>query len=57
MKTSELNRRAFLHMAGGVATTTTLFGAGALERVQAAGQSMADKTPQEVAKDEFYWRE
>jgi isopenicillin-N epimerase len=57
MKPSELNRRAFLHMAGGVATTTTLFGAGALERVQAAGQSMADKTPQEVAKDEFYWRE
>ena len=57
MKSSELNRRAFLHMAGGVATTTTLFGAGALERVQAAGQSMADKTPQEVARDEFYWRE
>ncbi len=57
MKPSELNRRAFLHMTGGVATTATLFGAGALERVQAAGQSMADKTPQEVAKDEFYWRE
>jgi len=57
MKPSELNRRAFLHMAGGAATTATLFGAGALERVQAAGQSMADKTPQEVARDEFYWRE
>jgi isopenicillin-N epimerase len=57
MRPSELNRRAFLHMTGGVATTASLFGAGALERVQAAGQSMADKTPQEVAKDEFYWRE
>ena len=57
MKPSELNRRAFLHMAGGAATTATLFGAGALERVEAAGQSMADKTPQEVARDEFYWRE
>jgi selenocysteine lyase/cysteine desulfurase len=57
MKRSELNRRAFLHMTGGVATAATLFGAGALERVQAAGQSVADKTPQEVAKDEFYWRE
>jgi isopenicillin-N epimerase len=57
MPSSELNRRAFLHMAGGVATTATVFGAGALERVRAAGQSVADKTPQEVAKDEFYWRE
>jgi selenocysteine lyase/cysteine desulfurase len=44
-------------MAGGVATTASLFGAGALERVEAAGQSMAGKTPQEVAQDEFYWRE
>jgi selenocysteine lyase/cysteine desulfurase len=57
MKPSELNRRAFLHMAGGAATTASLFGAGALERVAAAGQSMAGKTPQEVAQDEFYWRE
>jgi isopenicillin-N epimerase len=57
MTSIELNRRAFLHVAGGVATTATLFGAGALERVQAAGQSVADRTPQEVAKDEFYWRE
>jgi selenocysteine lyase/cysteine desulfurase len=44
-------------MAGGVATTASLFGAGALERVEAAGQSVAGKTPQEVAQDEFYWRE
>ncbi len=57
MKPSELNRRAFLHMAGGVATTTSLFGAAALERVEAAGQSVAGRTPQEVAQDEFYWRE
>jgi len=57
MKPSELNRRAFLHVAGGVATTASLFGAGALERVEAAGQSMAGRTPQEVARDEFYWRE
>jgi selenocysteine lyase/cysteine desulfurase len=57
MKRSELNRRSFLHMAGGVATAATVFGAGALERVQAAGQSVAGKTPQEVAQDEFYWRE
>jgi isopenicillin-N epimerase len=57
MSFTELNRRAFLHIAGGVTSTAALFGAGALERVQAAGQSVADRTPQEVAKDEFYWRE
>ncbi len=57
MKPSELNRRAFLHMAGGVATTASLFGAGAIERAEAAAQSVAGKTPQEVAQDEFYWRE
>jgi isopenicillin-N epimerase len=57
MTSTEWNRRAFLHMAGGVASTAVLFNTGWLERVEAAGQSMADKTPQEVARDEFYWRE
>jgi selenocysteine lyase/cysteine desulfurase len=31
--------------------------AGGLERVMEASQSVADRTPEEVAKDEFYWRE
>jgi selenocysteine lyase/cysteine desulfurase len=31
--------------------------AGGLERVEAASQSVADRPPMEVAKDEFYWRE
>jgi isopenicillin-N epimerase len=57
MTSTELDRRAFLHLAGGVASAAAMFNAGWLDRVEAAGQSMADKTPQEVAKDEFYWRE
>jgi selenocysteine lyase/cysteine desulfurase len=57
MTSTELNRRAFLHLAGAVASTAVVLKAGGLDRVEAAGQSMADKTPQEVAKDEFYWRE
>jgi isopenicillin-N epimerase len=57
MTSSELNRRAFLHLAGGVASTAVMFNTGWLDRVEAAGQSMADKSPQDVAKDEFYWRE
>jgi selenocysteine lyase/cysteine desulfurase len=31
--------------------------AGALERVATAAQSVADRSPAEVAKDEFFWRE
>jgi len=57
MTSTELNRRAFLHMAGAVGSAAVVLKAGGLDRVQAAGQSMADKTPQEVARDEFYWRE
>ncbi len=57
MRFTELDRRGFLQMAGGVASAAVMFNAGWLERVEAAGQSMADKTPQEVAMDEFYWRE
>jgi isopenicillin-N epimerase len=57
MTSTELDRRAFLHLAGGVASTAFMLNTGWLDRVEAAGQSMADKTPQEVAKDEFYWRE
>ncbi len=52
------SRRAFLRMAGAAGTTAAVaFRAEALERVEAAGQSVAGKTPEEVAKDEFYWRE
>jgi len=57
--TSEMwNRRSFLQLCGALgAGAFTAFKAEALERVQAASQSVADRSPEEVAKDEFFWRE
>jgi selenocysteine lyase/cysteine desulfurase len=52
-----LSRRAFLSMCGALGTAASVFKADALERVEAAAQSVADRSPEEVAKDEFYWRE
>jgi len=57
MKSQMWSRRAFLRMAGAAGTAAVAFSAEALERVEAAGQSVAGMTPEEVAKDEFYWRE
>jgi selenocysteine lyase/cysteine desulfurase len=56
MNAMELDRRRFLRLAG-AAGSAAVFTANALERVEAAGQSLAGKTAEEVAKDEFYWRE
>jgi isopenicillin-N epimerase len=57
MRSTQLNRRGFLRMAGAVGSAAVVMKRDGLNRVEAAGQSMADKTPEEVAKDEFYWRE
>ena len=57
MRANPVNRRAFLRMAGEVGSTAVLFGPAALARVEAAGQAMAGRTPEDVARDEFYWRE
>jgi isopenicillin-N epimerase len=52
------SRRAFLRLCGifGAAAISSQPGAG-LERVEAAAQSVAGRTPEEVAQDEFFWRE
>lgn len=57
MSSSLWSRRAFLRMCGGLGMTASAFKAGGLERVVAASQAVADRSPEEVAKDEFYWRE
>ncbi len=57
MKSTLWNRRTFLKMAGAAGTAAFAFKADALERVTEAAQSVAGLTPEEVAKDEFYWRE
>jgi selenocysteine lyase/cysteine desulfurase len=44
-------------MCGALGTAASVFKADALERVEAAAQSVADRSPEEVAEDEFYWRE
>ena len=51
------SRRAFLRMAGAAGTAAVAFSAEAIERVEAAGQTVAGRTPEEVAQNEFYWRE
>jgi len=57
MKSTLWNRRTFLKMAGTAGTAAFAFKAHALERVTEAAQSVAGLTPEEAAKDEFYWRE
>jgi len=57
MQSGMRSRRSFLRMAGALGTGAYAWKAGGLERVAAAAQSIADRTPAEVAKDEFFWRE
>jgi len=57
MKTGLWSRRTFLRMAGGLVPAAFAVKAGGLDRVLEASQSVADRLPEEVAKDEFYWRE
>jgi isopenicillin-N epimerase len=52
-----LSRRAFLRMAGTLGTVAYTMNASSLERVVAASQAEADRTPEEVAQNEFFWRE
>lgn len=51
------SRRAFLRMCGAVGTAAATLKAGGLEAIEAASQAVAERTPEEAAKDEFYWRE
>src|SRR5262245_6187603 len=51
-----LSRRAFLRTTGAVGTAAWASPRG-LEPILAASASVADQSPQDVAKDEFYWRE
>jgi len=51
------SRRAFLRTVGALGTAAYAGRASSLDGVVAASQAVADRTPEEVAKDEFYWRE
>ena len=52
-----LSRRAFLQMCGALGAAASVFEAEALARVAAASQTVGGRSPEDVAKDEFYWRE
>jgi selenocysteine lyase/cysteine desulfurase len=51
------NRRAFLRLTGILGTSAFAVRVGDLEAVAAATAGVADRPADEVAQDEFYWRE
>jgi len=57
MRSAIWSRRAFLRTVGALGTTACAARASSLDGVVDASQAVADRTAEEVAKDEFYWRE
>jgi isopenicillin-N epimerase len=57
MASALLNRRSFLRAAGGAGAVGFAARGRNIERVLAASDSVAGRTPEEVAKDDFYWRQ
>src|SRR5205814_9423079 len=52
------NRREFLRLGGAVGTAALVAKRfNTTEHVAAASAAVADRTPEEIAQDEFYWRE
>jgi selenocysteine lyase/cysteine desulfurase len=57
MKSKTMSRRDFLHKGAALGVTAYAAKAGGLESIMAASKSVAERSPEDVAKDEFYWRE
>jgi isopenicillin-N epimerase len=57
MKSPSWSRRSFLRTVGAAGAVAFSWNAANLERVEAASQSVAGRLPEDVAQDEFYWRE
>src|SRR5215471_15658361 len=51
------SRRSFLRMAGGAAGASFALKSYGIQEVRAATAAIAERTPEEVAADESYWRE
>jgi isopenicillin-N epimerase len=51
------NRRAFLRLGGAIPAAALAFKAASLERVLEASAAASDRSPEDVASDEFYWRD
>src|SRR5689334_6467667 len=56
MSQAKWSRRSFLRAAGAAGGVATA-GRFNIERVLAASQAVAGRTPEDVAQDEFYWRQ
>src|SRR5690348_3500835 len=50
-------RRSFFRLAGALGASTWTVGRNGLADVEAATAAVADRTPEDVAQDELYWRE
>ncbi len=57
MSLENWSRRDFLRTVGAAGGVAFTWNAANLARVEAASQSVAGRSPAEVAADEFYWRE
>ena len=57
MRSTKWSRRSFLRAAGAAGTVASAARAVAFARVLEASQSVADMSPDDVAKDESYWRQ
>ena len=51
------SRRAFLGLGGTIGTAAAAGRFDGFARLEAATMAVADRTPEDVAQDEFYWRE
>jgi len=57
MKSAMWSRRAFLRTFGALGVAAYAAKTSGLERIEAASQAVAERSAEEVAKDELYWRE
>ena len=57
MRSTKWSRRSFLRAAGAAGAVASAARGMALARALEAGQAVANMSPEEVAADEFYWRE
>ena len=56
-KSGSWSRRSFMKSVGAFGAAAVAFDPKGLARIDEASQSVAGKTAEEAAKDEFYWRE
>ncbi|MFC2141700.1 aminotransferase class V-fold PLP-dependent enzyme [Acidobacteriota bacterium] len=57
MKPETLSRRDFMRKGAALGMSAYAVKGSDLKSIMHASQSVADRSPQDVAKDEFYWRE